>query len=64
VRALEVVRGVQAEHDFELELIDIGGDDALEARYRTLIPVVEIDGEAAFTYFVDAEGLRARVRSP
>ena len=29
---------------FELEEIDIGGDPELEARYRELLPVVEIDG--------------------
>ena len=34
--------------------VDIGGDPELEARYRELLPVVEIDGERAFTYFVDA----------
>jgi Glutaredoxin-like domain (DUF836) len=45
----------------ELELVDIGGDPALEARYRALIPVVEVDGVEAFTYFVDADALRRRV---
>ena len=42
-----------ASSDFELELVDIGGDPELEARYRERLPVVEIDGEQAFTYFVD-----------
>jgi len=42
-------------------VIDIGGNDDLEARYRELLPVVEIDGERAFTYFVDADALRTRV---
>ena len=46
---------------FELELIDIGGRPELEARYRELLPAVEIDGELAFTYFVDADALRARL---
>ena len=32
----------------------------LERRYREHLPVVEIDGERAFTYFVDADALRAR----
>ena len=44
--------------EFELELVDIGGDPELEARYREHLPVVEIDGERAFTYFVDAGALR------
>ena len=42
---------------FELEEIDIGGDPELEARYRELLPVVEIDGERAFVYFVDPDAL-------
>jgi glutaredoxin len=54
-RALEVVREVAE----EFEVVDIGGDPELEARYREHLPVVEIDGERAFTYFVDAEVLRA-----
>ncbi len=41
--------------------MDIDGDPELEARYRVLIPVVEIDGEQAFTYFVDADELRSRI---
>ena len=49
---------MQNELGFDLELVDIGGDPALEARYREHIPVVEIDGERAFTYFVDADALR------
>ncbi len=60
-RALEVVSGVRAELGFDLELVDIGGDPVLEAAYRELLPVVEIDGERAFTYFVDADALRSRL---
>ena len=47
---------------FDLQLIDIGGVDELEARYRELLPVVEIDGEVAFTYFVDTDALLDRLR--
>ena len=60
-RALEVVREVEAELGFDLVLVDIGGDPTLEARYREHLPVVEIDGERAFTYFVPPEALRARL---
>ena len=60
-RALEVVAAVRRDTEFDLELIDIGGDRELEARYRALLPVIEIDGERAFTYFVDGDALRARV---
>jgi glutaredoxin len=59
-RALEVVRGVRDELGFELAVVDIGGVAELEARYRTLIPVVEIGGERAFTFFVEADALRRR----
>jgi glutaredoxin len=60
-RALEVVSEAQAELGFELELVDIAADPELEARYRTLLPVIEIDGEQAFTYFVDPGAFRARL---
>ena len=60
-RALEVVEEARAELDFQLELVDIGGDPDLEARYRAQLPVVEIDGEPSFTYFVTSEALRARL---
>ena len=55
-RALDVVRSAREELGFTLELVDIGGDATLESTYRESIPVVEIDGERAFTYFVHARG--------
>ena len=60
-RALEVVAALQKELAFDLELVDIGGRPELEARFREFLPAVEIDGELAFTYFVDADALRARL---
>jgi glutaredoxin len=60
-RALEVVREAQEELGFDLELVDIEGDPELEARYRESIPVVEVDGRRAFTYFVDRDALAARL---
>jgi hypothetical protein len=51
---LEEVRG---KHPFDLIEVDIGGDPALEARYRELLPVVEIDGEPLFTYHVHRDAL-------
>ena len=41
--------------------IDITGDPALEEAYREWLPVVEIDGERAFVYFVDPGALRRKV---
>jgi hypothetical protein len=54
---------VRDQVDFDLEVIDIGGSPELERRYRALLPVVEIDGEQAFTYFVDSDGLRSRLEA-
>jgi glutaredoxin len=56
--ALATVRRLQAELGFELEVVDIGGDPQLEADYRQRLPVLEIDGEPAFTYFVSPAALR------
>jgi hypothetical protein len=53
---------VAATDPFELEEVDISRDPDLEARYREWLPVVEIDGDRAFTYFVDEVGLRRRLR--
>ena len=61
-RAIAVVRDAQATTPFTLELVDIGGVDTLEAEYRELLPVIEIDGIRAFTYFVTVDGLLDRLR--
>jgi Glutaredoxin-like domain (DUF836) len=54
---------VHQDVDFELAVVDVGGQPELESRYRELLPVVEIDGEPAFTYFVEAAALRERLLS-
>jgi hypothetical protein len=56
-----VIEGVRADLPFELEEIDITGDEGLEEQYRERIPVVLVDGEEAFTYFVHPDGLRRRL---
>jgi glutaredoxin len=60
-RAREVVVGARDELGFELVEVDITGDPELEARHREWLPVVEIDGERAFVYFVDPIGLRRKL---
>ncbi len=60
-RALGKVRALQDELGFELEEVAIDGDAELEARYRELIPVVEIDGDRVFTYYVHDEAFRRRL---
>jgi glutaredoxin len=60
-RARETVMALRDELGFELDEVSIDGDPELEARYRELIPVVEIDGEQAFVYFVPPDALRRRL---
>jgi len=48
---------------FELELVDIDGDRSSKPYYREHLPVVEVDGAQAFTYFVEPGALRARLRA-
>jgi glutaredoxin len=59
--ARRVLAAVQAEMPFELVEVEIDGDPELERAYRERIPVVAVDGEEAFTYFVHPEGLRRRL---
>ena len=56
-----MLESVRAEQDFELEEVDISGDAELEAHYREWLPVVEIDGARAFTYFVQPDALRRKL---
>jgi glutaredoxin len=52
------LRRVQAQAPFALEEVDIERDDALHARYLERIPVIALDGEELFDYFVDEESLK------
>jgi glutaredoxin len=45
----------------EFEAVDIGGDPELEARYREWLPVLEIDGERAFVYYLDETAVRKKL---
>ena len=56
-----MVEEARAERDFDLRVVDIEGDPELEARYREWLPVVEIDGQRAFVYYVQAPDLRRRL---
>ena len=60
-RALAQVRAFREELAFELEEVPIDGSPELEARYRELIPVVEIEGEQVFTYYVHEAAFRRRL---
>ena len=62
-RALAQVRALREELGFELQEIAIDGNAELEAAYRELIPVVEIDGERVFTYYVHEAAFRRRLEA-
>jgi glutaredoxin len=56
--ALERMR---ATHPFELDDVNIESDDRLLARYLERIPVIALDGEELFDFFVDEAELAARL---
>jgi glutaredoxin len=60
-RARATLEALRGEVEFDLEEVDISGDAALEERYRELLPVVEIDGEQVFTYYVHIDAFRRRL---
>jgi glutaredoxin len=57
----ERARAVLEESGASFEEVDITGDPQLEAGYREWLPVVEIDGERAFVYYVDPEAFRRKI---
>jgi glutaredoxin len=57
----ERARRVLDEVGIAYDEVDITGEPELEARYREWLPVVEIDGERAFVYYVDPGALRRRL---
>ena len=60
-RARATLAELRDELGFALEEVDISGDPKLESQYRELIPVVEIGGKQAFTYYVQPEPFRRRL---
>jgi len=60
-RALRVLHEIRQEIPFDFEEVDIDGHPPLEARYREWLPVVEIDGDRAFVYYVDSAALRRKL---
>ena len=55
--ARAAIERVRTTRRFELEEIDIESDDALHRAYLERIPVVCVDGEEVFEYFVDETAL-------
>ncbi len=56
-----VVERVRADHDFELQEVDVSLDPVLHGRYGERIPVLELDGEELFEFFVQERSLRERL---
>jgi glutaredoxin len=52
-RAREILEAQRIRTPFDLEEIDIDGDDALEVEYGVRIPVVTVDGVDRFEVEVD-----------
>ena len=59
-RAEGELAALAEELGFEPKAVAIDGDPELEARYRELIPVVELEGERVCTYYVQPEPFRRR----
>jgi hypothetical protein len=55
------VERLQADHDFVLEQVDVTLDPALHRAYGERIPVLALDGEELFEFFVDRDVLRSRL---
>jgi glutaredoxin len=54
---------VQADLGFELSELDITSDERLHWAYFERIPVVAVDGEELFEYFVEEDALRERLKT-
>ncbi|MGH2854469.1 MAG: glutaredoxin family protein [Solirubrobacteraceae bacterium] len=63
-QALKTLTEVRTELPFELIVRDITAEEALHRAYFERIPVVDLDGEELFEFFVDADTLRERLRGP
>ena len=57
------LRRLQDELGFALRERDIDGDEALLRAYFERIPVVALDGEELFDFYVDETALRERLES-
>jgi glutaredoxin len=63
VEAQNVLRKLRSELGFELSEVDITTDEALHRAYFERIPVVVMDDEELFEYFVDEDTLRQRLQT-
>jgi len=59
--ARAAVERVTARREIPLEQVDISRDPVLYTRYGERIPVLEMDGETVFEFFVDEVVLEQRL---
>ena len=59
--ARAVVERVRTEHPFELREVDVSLDPQLNREYGERIPVLALDGEELFDYFVEEAVLVQRL---
>lgn len=53
--ALEALRG---QHGFQVRVVDVDADPALEAKYDELVPVLEAEGRELCHYFLNEAKVR------
>lgn len=61
--AMTRLRTLQAELGFDLRELDIDRNPELQRAYFERIPVIALDGEELFDYFLDEPALRERLES-
>ena len=61
--ALEALRGEPGMLHFDIEVLDVDADPALEAQYDELVPVlVDGEGRELCHYFLDAAKVREHLK--
>lgn len=51
------------QHDFDVQVVDVDADPALEAKYDELVPVLEAEGRELCHYFLDEAKVREYLAS-
>ncbi|HEU4978752.1 MAG TPA: glutaredoxin family protein [Solirubrobacteraceae bacterium] len=59
--ALAALVRLRGELGFDLEALDIEADDALQKAYLERIPVIALNGEELYDFFLDEADLRRRL---
>lgn len=60
---IAVLEELQSRYAFDLEVVDVDADDALEERLGELVPVLMADGVEICHYHLDLQAFRAFMKS-